>query len=120
MENHTIEAISDAELERLAVIMANNPEALDRLATKLAEKVGDKIFDAGFDLTGINESLARIESKLESHDRRFDTIDHNFHMLGEKVDLTNREMRKVNDRIDSTSHLGINTDTRKRDLRIVD
>ena len=114
MANHTTETLSDEELERLAVMMANDPKALDRLATKLAEKVGAKLFEAGFDLTGINEALARIESKLEQHDRRFDTLDHSIQDLRAKNQLRDREFRKINDRFDAIdNHLGINTDTRR-------
>ena len=102
--------LSDEEIERLAVIMAKDPEALDRLATKLAEKVGDKLFEAGFDLTGINEALARIESKLE----QLDTINHNIQDLRARHELHDREFRKVNGRLDSIDrHLGITTDTRR-------
>ena len=119
MSNHT--TLSEGDIKKLAEMMANDPKVLDRLATKLAEKVGDKLFEAGFDLTGINEALARIESKLEQHDRRFDTLDHSIQDLRAKNQLHDGEFRKIHDRFDAIDdHLGINTDQRKRDLRLVD
>ena len=96
--------------------MADNPEFAAKLADALAERLGNKLRDAGFDLSGIEQSLDTIQDTLKNHDRRFDTLDHNFETLGEKLQLHDGEFRKGqrSSRQKIDGHLGINTDTRKR------
>lgn len=111
---HDSTTLSDEHIERLADIMANDPTALDRLATKLAEKVGDRLFQAGFDLTGVNEKLDQVIDTQRQQGELLNTMHGNIQNLRGRVDLTNREVRKVNNRIDSIdAHLGINTDSRR-------
>ena len=42
----------------------------------------------------------KLLAKIEDHDRRFDTIISNFENLGKRLELFEREMKKINDRLD--------------------
>ena len=118
MPDHSTGRFSDDELNSLAVLMADHPEFAAKLADAITERLDEKYGWRQGELADGFEKLSQktdqILAKLEDHDMRFDTLDHNFQMLGEKVDLTNSEVRKVNGRIDSIDrHLGINTDTKR-------
>ena len=51
-------------------------------------------------LDGIHGELKTVRQKLDDHDRRFDTIDRNFEMLGQRQELFEGELRKVNRRLE--------------------
>ena len=96
--------------------MADNPEFVAKLADALAERLDNKY---GWDIGEMRVTLEKVSGKLEtlSQDskRRFDNLDHNFKTFGDKQDLFERELGKINGRINSIDeHLGINTDTRRR------
>ncbi len=51
-------------------------------------------------LDGIHGELKTVRQKLDDHGRRFDTIDRNFEMLGQRQELFEGELRKVNRRLE--------------------
>ena len=75
MPDHSTETLSDHDLSTLAVLMADDPKFAAKLADMIAEKVGEKLFDGGFNVAGIEIRLDKIDRKLSDHDGRFDTID---------------------------------------------
>ena len=114
MLNHTTETLGEHDLEALAALMADNPEFAAKLADAIAEKLGEKLYGRGWNIAGIEEKLDKVLAKLDDHDNRFDRLDTSIADLRAKDDLIDREVRKVNNRLDSIDgHLGINTDTRR-------
>ena len=61
-------------------------------------------------LDGIHGELKTVRQKLDDHDRRFDTIDRNFEMLGQRQELFEGELRKVNRRLERSRSSDSNND----------
>ena len=85
MPDHSTETLSDHDLSTLAVLMADDPKFAAKLADMIAEKVGEKLFDGGFNVAGIEIRLDKIDRKLSDHDGRFDTIDQNIQRSSRKA-----------------------------------
>ena len=107
MPEHITELLADRDLETLADLLADNPDVFAKLADAVTEKVGEKIYDQGWNTDGIEKRLDKIEAKLTDHERRFDVLARNFQTLGEKLDGIERRTSQRLDRIDD--HLSINT-----------
>ena len=111
--------MSDHDLEALAVLMSKNPDFAAQLADAIAKRLDE---DYGWgqgeikaDLEALQQGQKNLFVKLEDHDKRFNTIDHNFEMFDQRQTLFEGELRKVNDRLGKIDgRLGINTDTRRR------
>ena len=119
MPNPSTETLSEHNLERLAALMADNPEFAAKLAGAIAKKLNeDHGFDLGWlrtDIDDLKDGQKDIKATLDHHGELLDTMHHNIQDLRGRHDLHGGEFRKVNDRLDKIDgHLGINTDTRKR------
>ena len=79
--------------------VAENPDVFD----KLAEKLGEKLYDRAWDVSGINEKLDTVLAKLTDHDSRFDNIDTDIRDLRQRFERADKRL----DNIDR--HLGINS-----------
>ena len=109
------EPLSEYDLEALAEIMADNPEVWNKLADAIADKVGDRLYERGWSISGIEERLDKIDSKLTDHDSRFDTLESKFQSFGERQEEFSRVLGKVSGRLNTIDgRLGITTDTRRQ------
>lgn len=99
MSSFSTESLSDHDREALAVLMADNPEfaakLADAVAEKVGEKLGEKLVQIGWIMVDVEKRLEKIDDKLEEHDRRLDTLAHNFEMFGQKQDLFSRELHAL-------------------------
>ena len=89
MQDSNTNALLDQELERLAEIVADDPIFAKKLVSALAVELDKKFgWRQGWmedKMDELNEKLDGITQKLGDHDRRFDTLEHNFTVLGEKL-----------------------------------
>ena len=100
--NYSTETLPEQEIKHLADIMADNPNFAEKLADAIAERLDEKYgFDQGWMKASIEELKQGQNDLKQNMNRRFDTLEHNFKMFGEKQDLFEREMMRVNGRLDT-------------------
>ena len=107
--------LSDDDINTLAALMADNTEFAAKLADAVAKRVGEELETRGWDGAGIDEKLDKALAKLDRNGELLETMHGNIQDLRGRHDLLDREIGKVNDRLESIDgHLCIETDKRRR------
>ena len=94
MANHTTETLSERNLEALAVLMADNPDVWNKLAEKIAEKVGDRLYERGWSTAGIERRLDKIDGKVSDLQDGMKTLTHNVRTYAERQETLARDSEK--------------------------
>ena len=123
MSNSTTETLSERDLERLAALMADNPEFAKKLVDAISEKLDEKFgwrqgeLASGFE--GIEGRFKAMNDKIDHMQNGIDTLVHNREYIDKGREIfesrTTSTLDGISRRLDSIDgHLSINTDTRRR------
>ena len=102
MPNHTT-ALSDRDFADLATLMADNPEFAAKLADAIAKRLDERYGwgqgEIKADLEVLKQGQKDLSDRIDRMQGGIDTLAHNQQMFGEKLQLVDGRLKKVEDHV---------------------
>ena len=126
--NNITTTLSEQEFDRLAELIADNPEFAKKLVDAISAKLDEKFgFQQGWmkdQVDKLSGEIDRLSSDMTAGFRRvaepMDTVEHNFKMMGERQDLFERktefQFKKIDRKVDSIDRRSDKIDQRLKDV----